>query len=153
MYELEDENSVKLYRHFSTEKYYNFLMEKCDKDLDEELKNHYKKVKKGFNELELWMIMNQFNKIFKKMTEKDIIHRDLKLKNIMIKIDPNVEFIKFIVKLSDFGFSKKLIDDDLTGTQLGTPATQAPETHTGKYNKKADLWSIGIIIYQLLYKK
>ena len=71
----------------------------------------------------------------------------------MIKIAPNVEFIKFIVKLSDFGFSKKLIDDDLTGTQLGTPATQAPETHTGKYNKKADLWSIGVIIYQLLYKK
>ena len=152
-YELEHENSVKLYRHFSTEKYYNLLMEKCDKDLDEELKNHYKKVKKGFNELELWMIMNQFNKIFKKMTEKDIIHRDLKLKNIMIKNAPNVEFIQFIVKLADFGFSKKLQDEELTGTQLGTPATQAPETHTGKYNKKADLWSIGIIIYQLLYKK
>ena len=153
MYELEHENSVKLYRHFSTENYYNLLMEKCDNDLDELLKSHYKKEKKGFNELELWMIMNQFNKIFKKMTEKDIIHRDLKLKNIMIKIAPNVEFIKFIVKLADFGFSKKLTDEDLTGTQLGTPATQAPETYLGKYNKKADLWSIGIIIYQLLYKK
>ena len=153
MYELEHENSVKLYRDFVTEDSYNLLMERCDADLDELLRLHYKQNKKGFNEIELWMIMHQFNKIFKKMVEKNIIHRDLKLKNIMIKRDANVEIIKFTIKLSDFGFSKKLADDDITSTQCGSPATQAPETHIGKYNKKADLWSIGVIIYQLLFKK
>ena len=153
MYELEHENSVKLYTCFSTEEYHNLVMELCDTDLDVLLKIHYNQTGKGFNELELWMIMNQFNKIFRKMKEKNIMHRDLKLKNIMVKKDPNVEIINFVVKLSDFGFSKKLQDDDITSTQLGTPITQAPEIQLGKHNRKVDLWSIGIMIYQLLFKK
>ena len=58
------------------------------------------------------------------------------------------------LKLSDFGFSKVLSDEDITTTQLGTPATQAPEIKFVKqYNKKCDLWSIGVIIFQLLFNQ
>ena len=60
--------------------------------------------------------------------------------------------LNFISKLSDFGFSK-VMEDDITKTKLGTPATMAPEIMMNKtYTKKADLWSIGIITYQLLFK-
>ena len=151
---LDHENSVRLLDYFETEEYYNLIMELCDTDLEELLKDHFKKTQKGFNELELWAIMNQLNKIFKKMREKCIIHRDLKLKNIMVKKDEKIDILGFVIKLSDFGFSKVLQDEDITSTQLGTPATQAPEIQFGHdYNKKADLWSIGIIIYQLLFHK
>ena len=149
---LSHENSVKLIDYFENDENYHIVMELCDTDLDELLKFQYRKNNKGFNELQLWMILNQLNKIVQKMRENNIIHRDLKLKNIMVKKDQNVEIIGFIVKLSDFGFSKQLNDGDLTGTCLGSPATQAPEVKfEQKYNKKADLWSIGVMIYQLLF--
>ncbi len=48
------------------------------------------------------------------------------------------------------------MEDDITSTKLGTPATMAPEImmHTNKgYTNKVDLWSIGVISYQLLYKR
>jgi serine/threonine protein kinase len=56
------------------------------------------------------------------------------------------------VKLSDFGLSKKMKDNDTTSTQLGTPLTKAPEIwfELG-HNAKADLWSIGVIMYQLFF--
>ena len=82
---LDHENSVRLIDYFETDEYHNLVMELCDTDLDELLKGHFKNTNKGFNELELWAIMNQLNKIFAKMREKYIIHRDLKLKNILVK--------------------------------------------------------------------
>ena len=149
---LSHENSVELIDYFETDRNYHIVMELCDTDLEELSKLHYHNNHRGFNELELWMILQQLNKIVHRMRELNIIHRDLKLKNIMVKKDENIDRIGFIVKLSDFGFSKQLKDGDLTGTCLGSPATQAPEVKfEKKYNKKADLWSIGVIIYQLLF--
>ena len=151
---LSDENSVKLIEDFETDEYYNFVMELCDSDLDVELKNHVQISNKGFNELEVYEIMTQFNTIFKKMQNEHVIHRDLKLKNIMIKYNKKLPFIGFIIKLSDFGFSKVMNEDDITGTNLGSPATKAPEIMVGKdYNAKADLWSVGVIMYQLFYNR
>ena len=146
---MSDKHSVKIIDDFETEDNYNFVLELCDTDLDIVLT----KRKKGFNELELHSIMNQFNKIFKKMRQNQIIHRDLKLKNILVKYDKNIPIIGFILKLSDYGFSKELRDQDVTSTQLGSPHTQAPEISMGKYTAKVDLWSIGVIIYQLLFKQ
>ena len=80
---LSDKNSVKLIEDFETEDNYNLVMELCDSDLDIELKKRKSKTKSGFNELEVQSIMNQFNNIFKKMQKGRVIHRDLKLKNIM----------------------------------------------------------------------
>ena len=149
---LSDKNSVQLIEDFETEEKYNLVMELCDSDLDIELKKRKSEKKSCFNELEVQAIMNQFNVIFKKMQKEHVIHRDLKLKNIMIKYDKNVEIIGFILKLSDFGFSKVMNEGDITGTNLGSPATKAPEIMKGSdYNAKADLWSIGVIMYQLFF--
>ena len=152
MYLMSHENSVKLLEDFETRDCYNLIMELCDSDLDIVLKDRIKRTNKAFNELELYMIMTQFNKIFKKMQDEHVIHRDLKLKNIMVKFDKQVPIIGFLIKLSDFGFSKFMEENELTATQLGTPATGAPEIMIGEeYNSKADLWSVGVIIFQLLY--
>jgi len=153
MHFISCDNSVKLIEDFQSEENYNFVMELCDSDLDEELKKYIKNKKRGFNELEVYEIMTQFNKVFLKMQEKNIIHRDLKLKNIMLKYNNDIPYIGFIIKLSDFGFSK-FMDSDLTGTNLGSPATKAPEIMIGKdYNAKADLWSVGVIMFQLFYNR
>jgi len=154
MYLMKHENSVNLIEDFETRDCFNMVMELCDSDLDIVLKDRIKKTNKAFNELELYMIMTQFNKIFKKMQDEHVIHRDLKLKNIMVKFDKKVPIIGFLIKLSDFGFSKVMEENELTGTQLGTPATGAPEIMMGEeYNATADLWSVGVIIFQLLYNR
>ena len=100
--------------------------------------------------------MNQLNNTFKIMYKNKIIHRDIKLANIVVKMnnEANDSNIKFIPKLTDYGASKQLINT-ISKTFIGTSLTMAPEILEGEgkdYNYKCDLWSIGIIIYQLFFK-
>jgi serine/threonine protein kinase len=62
---------------------------------------------------------------------------------------------KFIPKLSDYGFSKELNNYNYAScTHLGTPATMAPEIMMNNpYNEKSDLWSVGVMMYQLYYRE
>lgn len=79
------------------------------------------------------------------MHSRKIIHRDLKYENVLFVNDkPSSE-----VKLIDFGLSKTYGDKYLT-EGVGTVYTMSPEVLRGKYNEKADLWSIGVIAYMLL---
>ena len=138
------ENSVKLYTHLETVNHFNIIMELCDTDLSKELH----KRPNGFNVDEVRSIMSQLNNAFKKMADNGIVHRDLKLGNILITYTDE-EKTKFIPKLCDYGFSKEM-NDTVTHTHLGTPATMAPEIMKGlSYNSEADLWSVGVLIYQL----
>jgi len=142
------ENSVKFYNFLETGNNYNIVMEICDNDLSNELK----KRANGFNVEEVRDIMSQINNAFKKMVEHNIIHRDLKLGNILITYTDETK-TKFIPKLSDYGFSK-VLNDSVTETHLGSPATMAPEIMKGeKYGPEVDLWSIGVIMYQLHFNK
>ena len=144
------ENSVYLYNFFETQNNYNIIMELCDGDLGQELR----KRPEGFNTDEVRYIFSQLNNAFKKMVENNIIHRDLKLGNILIKYSDEAK-TKFVPKLSDYGLSKELSDKSgIARTSLGTPATMAPEvTAKNIYNNKADLWSVGVLLYQLHFNE
>ena len=148
MKKCECKNSVRLIKNFETQNNFNIIMELCDSDLLIFLN----KKRTGFTEDEVRDIFNQLNNVFKIMHKHNIVHRDLKLGNIMIKYIDDAK-TKFIPKLSDYGFSKDL-NNNVTGTHLGTPATMAPEIMMDvAYNEKSDLWSIGIMMYQLHYKE
>jgi serine/threonine protein kinase len=148
MKKCECENSVKFYTNFESENNYNIIMELCDSDLSSELAKH----PNGFNLEEVRYIMSQLNNAFKKLNENNLIHRDLKLGNILVTYTDEKK-TKFIPKLCDYGFSKEL-NKTTTETHLGTPATMAPEIMKNqKYDSKVDLWSVGVIIYQLLFNK
>lgn len=61
-----------------------------------------------------------------------------------------------LLKIVDLGFSKALPNTELEsvdyGTTLGTIITMAPEVmKKEKYGLKADIWSIGIILYEMIY--
>eukprot|EP00804_Cyclotella_cryptica_P001936 CCRYP_007376-RA/>CCRYP_007376-RA protein AED:0.03 eAED:0.03 QI:116/1/1/1/1/1/5/37/1180 len=78
-----------------------------------------------------------------------IIHRDIKGGNILVSNDG-------CVKLADFGASKRVeafgIDPDKMMEELtvrGTPYFMAPEVFEEKYGPKADIWSVGGVIYQM----
>ena len=144
------ENSIKFIEEFQTQNNFNIIMELCDTDL---LVHLYER-KNTFTADEIKNIFSQLNNAFRKMSQNKILHRDLKLGNILIKFTDESK-TNFIPKLSDYGFSKELNNYNYaTCTHLGTPATMAPEIMMNRpYNEKSDLWSIGIMMYQLYYRE
>ncbi len=138
--------SVELYEKIDSETNYNLIMEICDGDLFDLLR-----LKNGFTYNEIKKIMNQLNIVFKIMQKNHIMHRDLKLKNILFKYT-NDSKTDFEVKLSDFGFSKDVGEANITHTILGTPITMSPEILMKKpYTNESDLWSVGVIMYQMYF--
>ena len=90
--------------------------------------------------------MIQIVNAFKEMVSKNIIHRDLKPANILI-------FDDYHIKLTDFGFAKQLVDiaNPSFYTRVGSPLYMSPQILKGDpFSYKCDVWSLGIIIYQLL---
>lgn len=75
---------------------------------------------------------------------RKIIHRDLKNANIFLTKEKQV-------KIGDFGISKTLDKTQMAATSMiGTPYYLSPEMVEGKsYSTKADIWALGVILYQL----
>lgn len=80
-----------------------------------------------------------------------IVHRDLKPANIFLSRDANGEPL---IKLLDFGIAKRLDGNDLNDTKnsLGSPHYMAPEqiVSSKAVDEQADIWSLGIVLFELL---
>ena len=116
-------------------------MELCDSNLYSKLKKS-----KGFSAYQIKKILMQLNNTFRIMIDKKIIHRDIKLQNIVVKDRK--------VKLCDYGLAKQLstLYQKKNKTYAGTRLTMAPEILEDKpYDSKSDLWSLGVIIYQMYF--
>ena len=74
--------------------------------------------------------------------ESGIIHRDLKPANILLSGKTP--------RLADFGISSVMTADSSSQTVSGTLAYMSPETFDGKRNIQTDIWSVGVILYQML---
>ncbi|KAF9438244.1 hypothetical protein BGZ76_009075 [Entomortierella beljakovae] len=76
---------------------------------------------------------------------RKIVHRDLKLENILLDSQNNI-------KLIDFGFTRECESKKLLESYCGSAAYTAPEIIVGKKysGPEADIWSLGVILYTLL---
>ena len=58
------------------------------------------------------------------------------------------------LKLTDYGLSKLILDKKpFVSTFVGTPDYMAPEVLGGQFDCRADIWSLGIVMYELLFKE
>ncbi|VVB05599.1 unnamed protein product [Arabis nemorensis] len=81
------------------------------------------------------------------LRDNNIIHRDLKPQNLLLSTDDN----DAVLKIADFGFARSLQPRGLAETLCGSPLYMAPEImQLQKYDAKADLWSVGAILFQLV---
>ncbi|XP_045789328.1 serine/threonine-protein kinase ATG1a isoform X2 [Trifolium pratense] len=84
------------------------------------------------------------------LQEKNLIHRDLKPQNLLLAATSATP----LMKIGDFGFARSLTPLQLADTLCGSPYYMAPEIiQSQKYDAKADLWSVGAILYQLVVGK
>ena len=102
---------------------------------------------KKFTEDQILMYTAQITLSLLALHSKQILHRDLKTQNIFIK--------NGVLKLGDFGISKALPrEEDVAHSILGTPLFMPPEVCKGcAYDSKADIWAMGVIIYELITLK
>ncbi|KGL88799.1 Serine/threonine-protein kinase Nek11, partial [Charadrius vociferus] len=134
---------VKFYASFVERDSFCIITEYCEGgDLDFKIQE-YKESGKIFTQRQIidWFIQLLLGVNY--MHERQILHRDLKAKNIFLKNN--------LLKIGDFGVSRLLMGScDLATTFTGTPYYMSPEAlkHQG-YNTKSDIWSLGCILYEM----
>ena len=144
MSKIKHPNILHLYEYLETNNNFYLVIDYCNGgDMESHLKKH-----QFLGEDESVYFLMQIMNGFRELHKHKIMHRDFKLANIFLHDD------KLII--GDFGFAKTGVD--MTSTKLGSPITMAPEMllSTGvklQYTNKADLWSIGVCFFQMIFGK
>lgn len=146
---LQHENVVALLDCKETSQNLYLVMEYCNGgDLAD-----YLHAKGTLSEDTISLFLKQIAGAMQALNAKDIVHRDLKPQNLLLCHSgrPNPPPSEIRLKIADFGFARFLQDGVMAGTLCGSPMYMAPEViMSQQYCAKADLWSIGTIVYQCL---
>ena len=148
MKKMDCENSAKVIEGLITKDAFYIVSELCDSNLGDYLKKRYK----GFSIEEIRELLIDLNKGLKVMAEKKIIHGNIKPSNILLSFNIN-NVNKVCFKISDFGLSKLFEENIISKSKRDTSEFISPELMKGEeINDKSDIWSLGILIYYLLFQ-
>ena len=162
-------NIVRLEDVKVTTNHYYLVMEYCNGgSLSECLKKYQQRYGVPFSQEIVQYLMRQIIEGIRYIHNNRIIHRDLKLDNILVKFNSevdknNLNMMKAIIKIIDFGFATRM-NNELCYTTLGSPINMDPnilkkmnEKKMGinygnpvGYDQKADIWSLGTLCYEML---
>ena len=122
----------------------NILMEFAERGELYTLIQKRKSQYKLFSEDEIMNFFVQIALAVSHIHDKNVLHRDLKSKNIFVNKEG-------LLKVGDFGIAKVLnSSSDVAKTAIGTPYYLSPEICEDKpYNQKSDVWALGCILYEL----
>ena len=138
---------VKIIEFYGTDEAYYIVNEYCSGG---EL---FEKAVGYLSETQISVIFKQILSGLSYLHSNNIVHRDLKLENILISDKEYVEMTGeeyFDIKIIDFG-NARIFDKNLTGNSIvGSSYYIAPEVFKRNYNRECDLWSAGVILYMLI---
>ncbi|MBN3322457.1 STK33 kinase, partial [Atractosteus spatula] len=146
------EHIIHLEEVFETPKRMYLVTELCEGG---ELKEILQKNKR-FTENETRHIICSLAGAIAYLHKKDIVHRDLKLENILVKSNHNDNGNEMMlnIKVTDFGLAVQkggVGSENMLQATCGTPVYMAPEViNAHDYSQQCDVWSIGVIMYMLL---
>jgi serine/threonine protein kinase len=131
---------VQLHDVYQTTNNMYIITELCDCDL-----YHLLKMRRRLTEIEAVTYLRQIMQGAKYLNSHNVIHRDLKPANILLKDNQ--------CKISDFGFARSMEEgEEMLRSIVGTPLYMSPQLlQKEKYSNKSDLWSIGLIFYEMLH--
>jgi serine/threonine protein kinase len=140
MQKMNHPNIIHLFDFMESSSNYYLAMQACNNG---DMTKYMEKMgKKYWSEEEAIFYLKQIASGFRELHRHKVMHRDFKLDNLFMDDD--------IVVIADLGFAKA--GREMTQTQCGTPLYMAPEIFAGKkYTNSADLWSVGVSFYQLLF--
>ena len=135
-------------------------------NLEQAMKYHLETYKKPISEkIARYFIYNILLGIIY-LNKNNLIHRDIKSDNILLHYENEEDlithnFLKTKIKIIDFGFARYLEQNELAGSLVGTPMYMEPSilktfmtsksrVVDGFYDKKVDVWSLGVLTYELL---
>ena len=135
---------IRIYETIETSQYILIIMEHINGG---DLLSFVKKRTK-LSEKTAKYIFRQLITALKHIHSHNIVHRDIKLDNILIDLNNNI-------KLCDFGVSKQIHKGMLLKDKCGTPAYIAPEilssdNDNGYEGPPVDMWSSGVVLYAML---
>ena len=153
---LNHPNLVKFMGSVNTKEHLYMIFEFCK---DGNLASYCKNIKKrnpyassdrpALTEVQAINFYKQIVSGYFDLFQHNIIHRDLKPENIFIHAG--------CLKIGDFGLAKQFEKKDqakLIETKCGTPLYMAPEINIKQgYNSYCDMWSLGVIFYEMMYGK
>lgn len=167
MASLTHPNIVKYYDNVLTDTSWYIVMEYCNYGTLADVINNLKPIKE--REAVARYYLTQLRDALKYLRQFDYVHRDIKPTNILLSKERVVtsksdgifdldedyqQADRIVVKLADFGLTKCSDDTVLMQTICGSPMFMAPEVLLAEdYDSKADIWSFGVIMYQLLMGK
>ena len=102
---------------------------------------------KHVTEGEAALIMRQGLSALKYLHENNICHRDIKPENFLLYKEKDPDNIKLI----DFGLAKKLSENEIMSNPNGTAYYIAPEVLKGEYSMKCDIWSMGVVLFIMMW--
>lgn len=134
-------NTIRIFETFETQNYILIVMEYiCGGDLLSFVRKRAK-----LNEATAKYIFRQIIEGLQYLHSQNIVHRDIKLDNILIDLTNTV-------KICDFGVSRQIKKGQIMHDQCGTPAYIAPEIllNNGYEGFGVDIWSAGVVLYTML---
>ena len=144
MYKIHHPNVVKLYGHFEDNNYCYFIMEYISKGNVYGLIPQDKK-KRINNQIVASLMKDVISAVYYLHNMKPIIiHRDIKPENVLLADG-------LVAKLTDFGWSNYMQEDQKRTTVCGTPIYLAPEIIKEQgHDEKVDIWCIGVLLFELI---
>ncbi|KAH0578736.1 hypothetical protein H2248_003861 [Termitomyces sp. 'cryptogamus'] len=110
----------------------------------------------GLDEIVVRSFLRQLARALKFLRHRNLIHRDIKPQNLLLNAPSPEELARGhplgvpILKVADFGFARSLPNAVMAETLCGSPLYMAPEIlRYEKYDAKADLWSVGAVLYEM----
>ena len=176
LHNLKHPNIIQILDYLNNKTTNYIVLEYCNGgNLRDYIRRYMNINRKPLNEFFIQKLLLQIAPALEYMHSKNVIHRDIRLENILLNFNnyPNIPIdgrapqpLKFkekslnkdfSVKITGLNFSKDLIQDNMGSTILGTPLYMSPDIiervddkSNKKYNTSADLWSLGVITYELL---